>query len=69
MRNIYVWPDYSWCDISKYPHYEWRGDDWCLVQVPEDRANDVDNYLEETRPQDFPKHTITTKDLEFRDAK
>ena len=53
MRIIYVWPDYGWCDTSDYPQEEWRGDDFMLVQLPDD-VDDVDKWLYEHRVQDFP---------------
>lgn len=53
--NIYVWPDYSWCEVCEYEGSDWRGDDYLFVQVPDDRTDDVDSYLNETRPQDLKR--------------
>jgi len=68
MRNIYVWPDYSWCDIRDYPEYSWRSDDWCFVAVPDDRAEDVDNFLDETRPQDSPQQADRKRRVQMNNA-
>lgn len=49
---IYVWPDYIWVEVSDYDEegYRGHGDDFMLVNVPPD-VQDIDTYLEETRPQ------------------
>ena len=45
--EIYVWPDYSWCEKDEYCEIadSWRSDDFKLVTIPDSHLDDVDGYI------------------------
>ena len=51
--KICVWPDYMWCEEEFLEEYQCFGDDYMLIEVPDD-IEDVDGYLDQKRMQDFP---------------
>lgn len=51
--KICVWPDYMWCEAEFIEELDAFGDDFMVIDIPDD-VEDVDEYLDETRPQDFP---------------
>ncbi len=43
--KIYVWPDYIWCEEEFLVEYECFGDDFMVIDVPDD-VEDIDEYLD-----------------------
>ena len=41
--TIYVWPDYSWCQKSDYTFYDWKSDDYVIVECPDELLEDEDD--------------------------
>ncbi len=67
--QIYVWPDYTWCEDFEYDEreYAWKGDDYKIVDVPA-HIEDIDKYLDDTMPQGKAiagTETTFTKDGQF----
>lgn len=43
--KICVWPDYMWCEEEFLGEYECFGDDFMVINVPDD-VEDIDEYLD-----------------------
>lgn len=51
--KICVWPDYMWCEYEYLEEFDAFGDDFMVIDIPDD-TEDVDEYLDQKRMQDFP---------------
>ena len=51
--KICVWPDYMWCVEEQIEEFDAFGDDFMVIDIPDD-TEDVDEYLDQKRMQDFP---------------
>ena len=43
--KICVWPDYMWCEQEFLEEYQCFGDDFMVIDVP-DEVEDIDEYLD-----------------------
>ena len=69
--KIYVWPDYMWCEEEFLGEYECFGDDFMVIDVPDD-VEDIDEYLDNVRMQDSPflfKTSNNSPDKELQNPK
>lgn len=48
--KICVWADYTWCEEQDVEQYNWKSDDYMILAVPDD-VEDIDAWVEETKPQ------------------
>lgn len=49
---IHVWGDNSWCfEEDLEDATSWKSDDYMTIEVPDEEVEDVDGWVERTRPQ------------------
>ena len=47
--TIYLWSDGTWCYEDDISSYEWKSDDWAVIDVPEEllQADNSDDVIDE----------------------